>query len=407
MSDGDTSQRAGRWTVLAVASIAFAARLAFQLLSGIDVAPQDDAVQYDTIGWSLAQGGEFATPDGLRSTRAPTYPALLAATYAVFGHSWVAARIVQALLGAVTCAVLVVLGGLLFDATIGVIAGLAYALFPYAIFWSSPLLSEPLCAFLCLAATCLLVRARDGGPGWTAAWSLACALATLTRPNAALIFVLGLIWLVAGRPRWHRRAAGACAIFLLVLIPWTIRNYRVHHRLVFVTTMGGRVLWEGNNPHIAADPALRGRSANAPDLPQAALVSGLDEAAADAAYFHMAVDWIRRNPGEYVSLMGRKAIRLWNLSPALDSALHRLVASASMAVLLAFFVAGLALAAWRRDTRILPVLIPIAGVLVTGVIYWADARIRAPADPEIVLVAATAAVGAWRGWRARLRAARV
>ena len=55
-------------------------------------------------------------------------------------------------------------------------------------------------------------------------------------------------------------------IFLLVLLPWTVRNYVVHHRLVFITTMGGRVLWEGT-PHVAAS-ADRGNS-TASDLPEA------------------------------------------------------------------------------------------------------------------------------------------
>jgi 4-amino-4-deoxy-L-arabinose transferase-like glycosyltransferase len=399
------TRRVTAWTILTLALLAFVVRIGFQIVSGIDAPPRDDAVQYDSIGWSLAQGGAFATSDGLRSTRAPTYPVVLAATYALVGHSWAAARVVQALIGAATCAGLMILGSRLYDGATGALAGLVYALFPYAIFWSSTILSEPICAFLCLVATWLLVRSRDGDWRWAMAWCVACGLATLTRPNAALLFALGLVWLIAHRPRRLRFAVCATFCFLLVLAPWTVRNYLVHHRLVFVTTMGGRVLWEGNNPYVAADPGLRGRSANAPDLPEAAQVAGLDEASADAAYFRMGLAWMRQHPRDSVELMGIKALRLWNLSPNLENPTHRLIASASMAAVLLCFVAGLLAAAWQRDARLVPLLLPLVMVTVTGVVYWADARIRAPADPEIILVAATAAVGAWRACRARFHSA--
>jgi hypothetical protein len=186
-----------------------------------------------------------------------------------------------------------------------------------------------------------------------------------------------------------------------VLLPWTARNYVVHHRLVFITTMGGRVLWEGNNPYIAASAENRGRSANAPDLPEARLVKGMDESAADAFYFHLAVDWIRRNPGQALSLMVHKAIRLWNPAPDLPSRLERWVASCSLILMLILFLTGLVLGARRRDLRLLPILVPIAAVTVTGLVYWADARIRSPADPEVAVVAATAVAGLWRVAAAR------
>jgi hypothetical protein len=229
-----------------------------------------------------------------------------------------------------------------------------------------------------------------------ATWSAACSLATLTRPNLALLFVLGLPLILFRQPRWIRRGLYVTVIFLLVLLPWTVRNYLVHHRLVFVTTMGGRVLWEGNNPYIAADAENRGRSANAPDLPEARLVTGMDESEADAFYFHLAVDWIRRNPGQALSLMVHKAIRLWNPAPNLPSRLQRWVASFSVICMLVLFLAGLVLGIRNRDVRLLPILCPVAAVTLTGLVYWADARIRAPAEPEIALVVATALAGPWR-----------
>ncbi len=122
----------------------------------------------------------------------------------------------------------------------------------------------------------------------------------------------------------------------------------------------------------------------------------MDESEADAVYFRLAVDWMKRNPGQALSLMVHKAIRLWNPAPSLPSRLQRWVASFSVIFMFVLFVAGLVLGVRDRDVRLLAILAPIAAVTLTGLVYWADARIRAPAEPETALVAATALVGPWR-----------
>lgn len=394
----------GRRRWLAVGVFALVVRLLCQALVGYQAPPVDDAYQFDTIAWSLSQGGEYVTVDGVRSSRAPAYPFLLAGIYRIFGHSWPVARVVQALLGAATCALLVSIAGDLFDPMTGVLAGLTLALFPYAVYWTTTLLSETLSAFLALLATWALGRTGHLEARWVAGWSAACGLATLARPNLALLFVLGLPIVLAPRPFRVRRCLLASTIFFLVLLPWTVRNYRVHHRAVFVTTMGGRVLWEGNNPYVAASTD-QGRSSNSLDLPEARLVEDLSEADADAFYFRLAVTWIRDHPGPALSLMKHKAIRLFNPQPDLPSRMQRGIASLSTVLMLVFFLSGIALSLRWRDGRVLPFLVPIAAIALTGLIYWADARIRAPADPEIAVVASIplAALGhrAVAGLRAR------
>ena len=90
----------GRGARTAVFALALATRIVYQAaVVGEQAPPQDDAAQYDSIAWSVAQGGDFVTQDGLRSHRAPGYPLLLAGVYAGFGHHWSIGRLVQALMG--------------------------------------------------------------------------------------------------------------------------------------------------------------------------------------------------------------------------------------------------------------------------------------------------------------------
>lgn len=371
----------------AVFLLAFLTRLAFQgLVVGFDGPPRDDAVQYDSIAWSLAQGGPYLADDGYRSHRAPGYTYLLAATYAIAGHSWTAGRVVQAFTGAMTCSLLLALGAATVGPVVGLFAALAYAVFPYAIFFCGFLLTEPLCTLLTVAATYALWRATTGF-AWAAIWPFLCGLSALTRPPMALLFVLGIIVLVLRGGATFRRLALATAVFSLTLLPWTIRNYAVHHRLVAVTTMGGWVLWEGNNPVAAADPELRGQAVRPPSAVDGA-PAGLPEVEQDAYYFRAALHFMRTHASDMPGLMGRKLARVFNLFPQLESRALRWVAMLTLLPVLVFAVAGVVVAVVRREAWLAMLLVPVAAVTVTGVVYWADARIRAPADPCIMLLAA-------------------
>lgn len=373
----------------AVFFLAFLARLAFQGLAvGFESAPRDDAGQYDSIAWSLAQGGPYVADDGYRSHRAPGYTYLLAGTYAIAGHSWTAGRVAQALTGALTCSLLLALGAATVGPSIGLIAALTYAVFPYAIFFCGFLLTEPLCALLAVAATYALWRARSG-LAWGAIWGLLCALAALTRPPMALLFALGVLVLVWRGETWFRtpKLVLATAVFCLTLLPWTVRNYSVHHRLVPITTMGGWVLWEGNNPAAVADPDLRGRAIH-PSPAEDGAPAGLPETEQDAYYFKAALHFMRTHASDMPGLMGRKLARVFNLFPQLESRALRWVARLTLLPVLVCAVAGVVVAIARRDAWLVMLLVPVAAVTVTGVVYWADARIRAPADPCIMLLAA-------------------
>ncbi|NTU51801.1 MAG: hypothetical protein HGA94_05110, partial [Candidatus Aminicenantes bacterium] len=44
------------------------------------------------------------------------------------------------------------------------------------------------------------------------------------------------------------RTAAYVAVFAVVLAPWTIRNWNLHHRFLVTSTEGGLTLLECNNP---------------------------------------------------------------------------------------------------------------------------------------------------------------
>ncbi|PYT33482.1 MAG: hypothetical protein DMF52_15555 [Acidobacteria bacterium] len=384
---GHRPSRCGWWRVHAILFVAaLAARLAFQGgLVGWSTPPKDDAALYDSIAASLSQGGAYVDAEGYRSRRAPAFTFLLAGLYATVGHSWPAARVTQAVLGAAACSILLSLGSAWLGRRVGLAAALACAIFPYTVYWSGHLLSEPLCTLLTTASTWALLRAGSD-LRLTATWAFLCALATLTRPNMGLLFVLGMAWILPlSRRRWAAVAL-ALAVFCLALSPWAVRNYLVHHAFVPITSMGGVVLWEGNNPIVAATPYLRGRSLTA-DLEKNDPAFDLPELEQDRVLGRRALRFIRERAGDMPGLVGSKSLRLWNVFPALETSWQRWLAAATLIPVLAMFGLGVVGACARQDVRVFPLLVPVFTVMLTAAIYWADARIRAPADPMILLVA--------------------
>jgi 4-amino-4-deoxy-L-arabinose transferase-like glycosyltransferase len=192
--------------------------------------------------------------------RLPGYPLFLAGVYAIFGHGDNAAvRATQALIDTATCG-LIALTAYAWDTDEkrrrrSAIAALALAaICPFTTIYVATILTETISIFLtvamCLLAT-LALQSRDQKKTlllWLAT-GLVAGVSVLFRPDSGLFaLAIGLTLVVAMLTRRGDFAAGKrreeilyrtarasylgavfSLAFALVLVPWTIRNYRVFH----------------------------------------------------------------------------------------------------------------------------------------------------------------------------------
>jgi len=191
--------------------------------------PIADAVDYDSIAVNMATGHGFSlNPDVPTPKRPPGLPFILALVYSVFGHSYTAARVLMALLGALTCLLAFRTAEKLFGERVATLAGWILALYPIFIAHHALLLTETPFTFLLAGATMFWVYGASRGNAWDFAISgLFLGLATLTRP-VTLVFpgVLLVLLLLSNRAllgKWLLFTA----VFLAVLAPWSARNYRL------------------------------------------------------------------------------------------------------------------------------------------------------------------------------------
>ena len=105
-----------------------------------------------------------------------------------------------------------------------------------------------------MSVVCLLCLTRwSNALSWRSAAlsGLVLGTATLCRPTFLVWTALVVIFIAIYYERWQgvNRAAVMVAGFLVVLLPWVIRNQQVMGRAVLATTHGGYTLLLGNNPY--------------------------------------------------------------------------------------------------------------------------------------------------------------
>jgi 4-amino-4-deoxy-L-arabinose transferase-like glycosyltransferase len=274
------------------------------------VTPISDFQGYDELAVRWQETGRFARLGSL-ALRTPGYPGFLAAVYAVGGHNWKAAALVQAVLGALSSGLLFLLAAQMLSLRASLIAAALYTLSPTAVAYVPVLATETVSVFLLLTGL-LWLAGGEKRTGWRrygafAGSGVVLGLLVLVRPAAVFFlpacFLLGLYY---PRRRLWRPASGLVLVAAagLTVAPWLVRNQLAGVGPT-LSTVGGENLWMGNN-----DLARLGGFCEAAVWKQEML-----EAAKDRAYRKAARAWILSHPGRYLELSGIRAFRLLGVEP--------------------------------------------------------------------------------------------
>ena len=148
--------------------------------SGFQLYP--DSKDYDALGLSLASGFGFADDHSPNTYRPPGYPFFLAAIYGCLGHHYAAVTVIQSILGALTCLMILKIGERLFTRRVGMIAATLAAVYPFLVVYTGFVIAETLFVFLATVLLYILVRLRESpSTGLIALGGLVLGLMNLTR----------------------------------------------------------------------------------------------------------------------------------------------------------------------------------------------------------------------------------
>ena len=375
--------------------------------------------------------------------QAPLYPYMLGVIYAIAGRHLLLVRVVQALIGSGSCALIGSAAARFFAPlgertarAIGITAGLMLALYAPAIFFDALIQKSVLDVFfVCLALWLIATEIADSS-GTPARWfvlGLTMGALALTRENA-LVFIVVIfawaLWPTANRepgtmkrrvPTPHhqspipnpqsplRRAALFLTGLALVLAPVAVRNAYVGGGLYITTSQFGPNFYIGNNPRSDGTyQSLRfGRGApeyerqDATELAERARGRPLTPAEVSSYWTDQAMDFITSQPAAWLELMARKTALLWNATEMLDTEsqdahaeyslpLRALAVVGHFGVLVPLAVVGV-LATWPLRRRLAIVYALTLAYAASVVMFYVFARYRYPLVPMLVLFAAAGA----------------
>ena len=378
-------------------------------------APGSDASEYDSYAWNLAQGRGFSgispdvkRPDGQlmehpTAYRAPGTSVLWAGLYLTFGHRYSVVRISQCVLDTLTILLICGIGRKCFGDTVALLAAAIYAVWPTALLYSSQLGSEPLYTFLfcCFILTSLQFAERPSWPRSIAA-GVFLGLAMLTRGNAVMMVALIVpwsAWQFRKAPRLVVRGLAITLVALVMLVPWTIRNYEIFHSFIPFETGGGDVLLGSYNRIVASDPRDYGYwiypTSELPEY-RDQITAPNNEVIRDHVETQLAMQWARNHPETWWYLAESRFRRSWSpfLQPQ-SPKLYRIAMLMSWGPILVLFALGFFPSAIHFIRTNNPGWLLHLGVLhfvLTALVFWGSSRFRYPVEGLCIILASATLV---------------
>jgi Dolichyl-phosphate-mannose-protein mannosyltransferase len=337
------------------------------------------------IAWALVSGHGYSSPwpnTPLLPTaqQPPGYPLLLAAIFGVFGayslsSLWIAVSL-NAVFAALTAIAILRIGVTTFGSPAGVLSAWIWACWLYEAAVSIRLWESALSTLWLTISLLFLpaVAASTRASRWVV-FGLLAGVAGLTNTTLLAVFPFFWLWLwIRGRAQGrscHRRLLASVGMCVLVVTPWTIRNYVVFHRLMPMRDNFGLEFWVGN--HEVTDHSQF-------PLSNPAEYNQLGELQYMATKRQVAFAFVRQHPREFWRLSVRRVGLFWSEPEG---------SAWPWISLLAWL--GVLLAVRRKGIEAVPYLVVL---LIFPLVYYVTHTFptyRHPIEPVMLLMAAYAA----------------
>lgn len=387
-----------KWTICYILLFCSICRLI--IVFSISPAGEDtvDGFDYHNHALSLVNGQGYPLRGSLPFMRPPLYPFFLSIVYYIFPHeTYLTARLFNAVLDTAACFVFYKLVLLVWNnRQVALASALVYAVNPLILFFSARVRVEALFSLLLVGFIYALVKTYKAGfPNFISLFfiGLLGGLAILCRPNALMVVGLVFAWLIYVNWRERRKAAILCACFILgcalIILPWTVRNYKCYHEFILVSDAFGYSFWISNTElkmldlkarnyqeYLAADEKLWQDT----DRVDKSL-EGKTAKEQERYYTNLGVTYIKENFSSWLWLNVMKFVEFWSPMGRIDMQGLKSFLTLPFGLLM---LAGLIVYAGKffqpafdRNIWLLFAVL-ILSATVAGVMHWSSIRYRIP-----------------------------
>ena len=342
-----------------------------------------DSVRYDRIALELLAGNGFSS-----ASTAPLYPVFLSLIYRFFGHSFLAVRIIQAVIGSASIFIVYLIAGEIFSEKAGLIAGSISAVYPFFIFFTGLLLTETLFIFLLL---CLIFFLRKMTIllqwRYTVYTGIFAGLSILIKPVMSyfLLFALAVVLAACAgrRKKLFVKVIPVLIITGIILMPWAWSNYKRTGKIIFLTTSGGLTLYESNNPLADGGPGVE-------KIAWTEEMGNMNEIELDKHFKQQAVLFIKNNPRRFLKLAMIKLKRFWSPVPNAGnyrSMKYKLISIFSFCPVILLAVWGM-ITGRKQWKDMLFLYLPVVFFGLLHMVILGSVRYRIPVMPFMIVLAA-------------------
>ena len=396
--------------IIFITILAFITRIFSLFLLGRHITPE--VWEYDTIALNIIQQKGYSF-NHLNATYHsyvyPVYPFLTALSHLITGRNYFALEIFQIILSAAACYFIYLIAKLIFNQKVGLLSSFLVALHPGLIVYSTKL-HELTLVVLFLTVIFWLIASLDYSKVYNNIFiGILIGIGVLTRPT--FVFFLPVyflyIWLHSKRFKYALKAIAAVTLFLiLIILPWTIRNYQIHKRWIFITTNSAEHFWRGNNPAASGSALTEDGYSIIEKAPSEfkEKIYKMTEIEQYDFFYKEAYRFIGSNPVFFIKLVLRKFFYFCWFSPQVGlmyPGLWKIVYRAYYGILFFTFILGLYASLFKEKLGIKRAAVVSMSfflflTLLLHTVYYVEIRHRWAIEPFMLIFSAFGLTGLWR-----------
>ena len=357
----------------------------------------DSAKIYLRAAHLLMDGKGFSDPS-FPVYNPPVYPLFIAICFFLFGDDQVSVKIVQTVVDSLTMILIYFIMKEIFNIETALLSAAILSLYPFSAYLTISIASEPLFTFFLSGFVLSIVYAvRSTKVSRYCVTGILLGLATLTRGTTQFVPLMypAILILLGRRSRDTIFCYAAfCLTFVLVILPWTLRNYVVLDDFIPVAAGGGIVVLMGSSEKfliIDGKPEMYLRHIP----PVGGKPSQNDKFFARAGLERHMVH-LQTDPFDFMRFMVIKIGRLWY---ATESGKNHNLILLSQLPMYALAVIGV-ICAWMKGKTAAWILLCLVAYFI--VLHWLSLplfRYMIPIMPYVIGLAAFAIVTVKNEWR--------
>ena len=343
--------------------------------------------------------------------RAPLYSYFLALIYGVFGHNLFIARLIQIIIGSLSCVLIYILAFKIYrNKAISLISGIIASLYWVFIYFDNELLIPVLIVFLNLSGIIIFLEAIENMNLKALFYSgLIFGLSAISRPNILLFMPFLFVWLfiVIRKDKNLKSSIKFCSIFTigvcLIVFPITLRNYIIGDDFVLIGSQGGVNFYIGNNPYsdgkTAVVPGTKGtfwggyhdtNNIAMNDMKKTLLPSEISD-----YWYKKGIKFILSNPVKTLKLYGKKLSLIFDLNEISnnkniaffknESNILRLPLFFGLSLVFPFALSGMIFSKKDRYWYLITFFVIIYSISI--LLFFVTSRFRIPILPILIIFA--------------------